>query len=166
MKEKFKGANKICIECNLNLPIENFTIEKNRKSPRKQCKKCKAKLQKARRKSNPLVKENDKKTVTAYREKNRDKINHYDFKRKYGITIEDKFNILNKQNNCCAICSIKLEGKEIPYMDHCHETGAIREVLCRQCNVGLGLFKDNIETLKLAIKYIIKHKEMILILKN
>ena len=39
-------------------------------------------------------------------------------------------------------------------MDHCHKTKKIRGLLCHTCNSGLGMFKDNIEYLKNAIKYL------------
>lgn len=39
-------------------------------------------------------------------------------------------------------------------IDHCHETGIIRSLLCNRCNQALGLFKDDIESLKKAINYL------------
>lgn len=56
-----------------------------------------------------------------------------------------------KQNGMCAICK-----KEPPTLalDHCHDTGTIRGMLCFGCNVGLGHFQDNVEYLKNAIDYL------------
>jgi hypothetical protein len=39
-------------------------------------------------------------------------------------------------------------------IDHCHKTGKIRGLLCKNCNQGLGQFKDNIDLLLSAAKYL------------
>jgi hypothetical protein len=84
-------------------------------------------------------------------------------KRTYGITLEERNKILDSQNGCCAICkkplsylvSEKLKQKKL-YIDHNHETGKIRGLLCSTCNTGLGMFKDNVEYLRNAITYLLK----------
>jgi hypothetical protein len=43
-------------------------------------------------------------------------------------------------------------------VDHCHVTGKIRGILCYNCNMGLGYFKEDIEIMKLALEYLIQHK--------
>ena len=71
---------------------------------------------------------------------------------RFGISREDYQQMLVDQNNSCAICK-----KEIGWeaaVDHCHTTGKIRGLLCRKCNLGLGGFKDNIETIRKAIEYV------------
>ena len=55
----------------------------------------------------------------------------------YGITIEDKDLILKLQGNKCGICGVDLEGVK-QCLDHCHDTNAIRGVLCNQCNTAEG----------------------------
>jgi Recombination endonuclease VII len=61
-------------------------------------------------------------------------------------------------NKRCGICgSTEYNGKGW-HVDHCHKTGKFRAILCGTCNVGLGQFKDNISTLKSAIKYLEKFK--------
>lgn len=73
------------------------------------------------------------------------------------MTLEDFFNLKEKQNSCCAICNTKLaENKDI-HVDHCHTTGMVRGLLCRGCNLGLGNFFDNIQALTEAIKYLQKY---------
>lgn len=75
---------------------------------------------------------------------------------RYGITFETVNEILIKQNNLCLICKVDLDtltDKEIN-IDHCHLTGEIRGILCAPCNMGLGNFKDNVEALKAAVKYL------------
>ncbi len=53
----------------------------------------------------------------------------------------------------CEICNIILDKKDI---DHCHETGKVRGVLCPRCNKALGLFSDNLNVMEKAIKYLKK----------
>jgi hypothetical protein len=62
--------------------------------------------------------------------------------------------LISKQGGYCAICSNLMTNKAV---DHDHKTGKLRGILCYQCNSGLGMFKDNIETMKKAINYLEKH---------
>lgn len=73
--------------------------------------------------------------------------------RNYGITLEDYDNIFEKQDGVCAICKkINLSGRRLS-VDHNHETGEIRGLLCIQCNTKLGIL-ENKEFLKEATKYL------------
>ncbi len=69
----------------------------------------------------------------------------------YGLTIEHYERILVTQGGGCAICS----SDENLVVDHCHDTHIVRGVLCRQCNLGLGHFKDQIELLRAALSYLV-----------
>lgn len=73
-------------------------------------------------------------------------------KHRFGITQFDYFEMLKEQEGVCAICKLKYE-KHL-HVDHDHETGEIRGLLCKQCNHGLGNFKDNPTYLKNAIEYL------------
>jgi hypothetical protein len=80
-------------------------------------------------------------------------------RKKYGVTVEWYREQLSKQNNVCAICkqpeTAVIKGKVISMpVDHCHKTGKVRGLLCTSCNRGLGLFGDNPDFLKSAIKYL------------
>jgi hypothetical protein len=55
----------------------------------------------------------------------------------------------------CFICSEK--SKLV--IDHCHNNNKVRKLLCSNCNTALGLFKENIKTIKNAIKYIEDHND-------
>jgi len=82
-------------------------------------------------------------------------------KRNYNLTKEDYEKLLLKQNNQCAICKnekSQTSKTEWLFVDHCHETGKIRGLLCNQCNIGIGSFKDNISLMENAIKYILNSK--------
>lgn len=74
----------------------------------------------------------------------------------YGLTIEDHIKMIDNQSNKCLICSIDfatLNSKHV-HVDHCHETGKIRGILCKNCNHGIGNFKDNLLFLQNAITYL------------
>ncbi len=84
----------------------------------------------------------------------------------YGLTLEDFKKMELEQNYVCAICkkpeTIKRKGNNNSIkplcVDHCHETGIVRGLLCHFCNAGLGYFKDSLENLKIAIVYLEKTK--------
>ena len=60
-----------------------------------------------------------------------------------------------RQGGKCAICGTQyVLGLKRLALDHCHETGRIRGLLCGSCNRGLGLFRDNPERLRKAIEYL------------
>lgn len=88
---------------------------------------------------------------------------NFKLKKAYGITLKEYEQLLSKQNGKCAICNIDNNGKyrnkpRAFAVDHCHSTGKIRGLLCSDCNTGIGLLKDNINYLQLAIKYLNKTK--------
>lgn len=61
----------------------------------------------------------------------------------------------NNQIGRCAICENELpEEASKAHVDHCHKTNKIRGILCFNCNVGLGHFKDNPNYLERAINYL------------
>lgn len=53
----------------------------------------------------------------------------------------------------CMICGSRFNDLCRPHIDHCHVTGVIRGKLCYRCNVGLGYFKENIDIMKSALRY-------------
>lgn len=64
----------------------------------------------------------------------------------------ERMNLLALQGPCCLICNDEMKR---PVYDHDHETGAFRGYLCTNCNVGLGMFKDDPETLRAAAAYLV-----------
>jgi hypothetical protein len=60
-----------------------------------------------------------------------------------GLTIEEFDELLASQNDVCAICETDDPGKQGWNVDHCHNTGVVRFILCPECNRGLGAFRDN-----------------------
>lgn len=66
----------------------------------------------------------------------------YSLKKLYGLTPEDFNRMFAEQEGRCAICKIhQSELKSILYIDHCHETGKIRGLLCPTCNAGVGFLE-------------------------
>jgi hypothetical protein len=83
-------------------------------------------------------------------------------KRMYGITQQDYDKMLLEQNNQCAICgTTEPKGRHTSnyfVVDHCHNSGKVRKLLCHNCNTALGLVGDNISTIEEMIKYVKKHQ--------
>ena len=76
--------------------------------------------------------------------------------KKYGLSANDYYKLLEKQNGECAICGTDIgdiNGNRL-YVDHNHKTGKVRGLLCSNCNFGIGSLKDSIELLKKAIIYL------------
>jgi hypothetical protein len=72
----------------------------------------------------------------------------------YGLTLEDYDNMLDRQDEVCKICkNICPTGKNLS-IDHDHKTGKVRGLLCKNCNIGLGSFFDNIDFLESAVLYL------------
>jgi hypothetical protein len=76
-------------------------------------------------------------------------------KKLYGISGEQWDQLFAEQRGLCAICRME----PIRHTDHCHETGAIRGLLCRQCNIGLGMFLENMDLLERAIAYLARNAQ-------
>lgn len=81
---------------------------------------------------------------------------------KYGITIEQLEGLLAAQGEKCAICksTIVLGATDNAKVcvDHCHESGDVRGLLCHPCNAGLGYFRDDQERLSAAAAYVFRHR--------
>ena len=76
-------------------------------------------------------------------------------KLRYGLTYEEWEQIRGKENFSCMICGItEAELGKVLDVDHCHETGKARGVLCNSCNVVLGRAKDNPKILQAAVDYL------------
>jgi hypothetical protein len=88
-----------------------------------------------------------------YSRKNRHVQRSARLKREFNITIAQYDEMLKNQDGHCAICG-NGRGKRRLAVDHNHVTGEVRGLLCSNCNVGIGSFKENKETLKRAIGYL------------
>ena len=78
----------------------------------------------------------------------------YNYKARYGITVDDYNEMYIAQDGKCAICRTDKTIKGFFNVDHCHETKKVRGLLCMKCNTGIGYFKDNVLNLEKAIVYL------------
>lgn len=153
---KITDNKKFCKRCNQLLELEKFPLSKWTKHGRgTYCNSC-------MRESYPKNKETNK----IYNQNKSEKQRAYYLKIKFGISIEDYKNLLEKQNNKCAICGEKelsLYNKKIKTLavDHCHKTGKVRGLLCMKCNTAIGSLKENVEILDKAKTYLMNHEEKI-----
>ena len=85
-------------------------------------------------------------------------------RRTYGVSGEQYEHMLKLQNYVCALCKEPETARYVDgrikslAVDHCHASGKVRKLLCQLCNTGLGNFKDDVELLKEAIKYLEENK--------
>lgn len=77
----------------------------------------------------------------------------------YGLSFDEYLNLIQSQNNTCKICKAAFKRTKDIHVDHNHNTGKIRGILCSNCNRCLGLLKDNITVLQNAIEYLSKEEQ-------
>lgn len=175
---------KVCKHCGIEKPVSEFNLHHAKvvgaSKYRGECKACQAAEKKenahkykesqrlyrirnaekikAKRKeylSNPENLEKARKYARDYHKKNPERQRERLFK-KYGITQQQYEEILKSQNGCCAICKTKKNGRKKNFViDHDHNTGTVRGLLCTQCNAGLGNFKDSPILLRKAKDYLL-----------
>lgn len=83
------------------------------------------------------------------------------WQRRYGITRQDYETLLELQGDSCAICKtmdVGRKGHTHFHVDHDHETGKVRGLLCDLCNRGLGYFKDDAYLMMKGAKYLESYK--------
>ena len=98
----------------------------------------------------------------AWKARKRQELSDYALGWKYGIEPSEAQRLLFLQEGLCAICKRSLDGMEpvlgsvrrIWSIDHCHESGQVRGILCRMCNFALGAMKDDPAILAAAIRYL------------
>ncbi|CAB4129403.1 Recombination endonuclease VII [uncultured Caudovirales phage] len=131
---------KTCTKCGIEKSMSDFGSHSERKDKKQSaCKKCCAEATKL------------------WREKNPDAGRALKYKNKYGISILEFDAMFENQKGICAICNQKFKSSVTTCIDHNHETGKVRGLLCHWCNTGMGLFKDSIQTLENAVQYLKYH---------
>ena len=145
---------KLCRICKETKPLSKFHKSKRHSSGVKnECAEC----------TNEYLRKHYRKNYQGT-EKFKRKNTNYHYKRKYGIEYNEYLQMCEERNNRCDICGIEKVSagnqsrgsKDHLVLDHCHETGKIRGILCQECNQGIGLLKDNTQNFKNAIKYLEK----------
>lgn len=142
----------------------------------RRCKKCAAKRTKLWRQQNL---EKDRATKKAYRENNRERFKelqkdweaaHKDerrrsrrntwLKKEYGITVDKYDQMFEDQNGRCAICGKhRKEFKKDLAVDHNHNTGRVRQLLCQFCNTAYGFLCESEKLIMALLEYHRKWKE-------
>jgi len=142
-------VHKACTKCLENLPLDCFAKNSKGKFGHKSvCKSCSNKEQRA------LTNRRKKEDLEKWRQFRWEK----HIKSAYGLTSEAYWSMAKNQDYGCAICDTKdnfvAQNPERLFVDHCHNTGKVRGLLCYHCNTFLGLSKDDISILKRAINYL------------
>jgi len=92
---------------------------------------------------------------TVCRECEREYARRRSFERRRGITLEERDELLAEQDGRCAACGTDNPGTKLGFMvDHDHDTGRIRGILCHHCNAALGHAKDDTQRLAGMILYL------------
>lgn len=132
-----------CSQCKRKLPIDCFYSNRLRAGGiQAYCRDCNKKRCKDWRKRNP----NHFKTP---------EFRDYQYQYKYGITLAEFQQKFDKQNGRCAICNQTQE--KLLVVDHNHNTGQVRDLLCNNCNTVLGYVKEDPAILIAALAYLQKH---------
>jgi hypothetical protein len=76
--------------------------------------------------------------------------------RKRGMTRTSYLALLQQQRGVCAICKQRCKSGRRLAIDHSHETGRVRGLLCSSCNTAIGLMKEDIQRLSRAARYLLK----------
>lgn len=151
-KELEKQGKRRCAICKKILPLSNFSPNSKKGKAQYYCRLCHRNRQRVWR-------ENNRDRCNAYMKKyyreNKTKISIRGKCKVYGITKEEYLEIFRKQNGKCRICRVlHLELTRGLYVDHDHETGKVRGLLCNKCNWLLGNCGENTKILERAIQYI------------
>ena len=153
---------KTCTKCGATKALKEFPKDKLRKDGHKSaCKECYSIYDKKRYWNNP---ESERKRSADYKSSLTEEQRYLSnrntkLKRAYGISHDDYLLMLEQQNYKCACCGKdnKDAGIKGLVVDHNHTTGAIRELLCTQCNTALGLLKEDEFIIDSLLEYVRKH---------
>lgn len=148
-----------CKLCNELKPKSNFAPQGY------QCRQCKTEKQRKYYESLPPKTAEQRKKMNeyqrVYRQKNLKKVKEdarvRHLKRKFDMKASEYEEILAAQGGVCAICKNYCATGNSLAVDHDHQTGQIRGLLCKNCNTGLGLFKDDKDLLDSAKLYLINN---------
>ncbi len=142
---------KTCTKCQKPYPLEDFHNDKNAKDgKRSQCRHCVLAANRAWQAKDP------ERARAAWR---KSFLKNYDTKKRrlkviesYGLTEKQYETLRQIKPGCCHICEKPFGARE--NIDHCHETGKVRGLLCFRCNTAIGSFDDNVKVMKRAIEYV------------
>ena len=108
------------------------------------------------RASDKIHREQNKDKLKQYRDANKGNHRKWKLQAKYGLTLEQMEQMFTSQNGQCDICQKEFEKGSNIHVDHNHNTGKVRQLLCSNCNTAIGLLHDNVQILANAIEYLNK----------
>lgn len=132
---------KICKTCNVELELDNFSKGQGKYKLHNACKVCDA-IRRRKQHASLSVEEKARRS-----EQQRIK----EYKRIYNLPDDLAKQLANNREGVCKICN----ETKLLVVDHCHNTGEVRGLICSHCNSVLGYAKDNVKTLQSAIDYLI-----------
>ena len=141
---------RVCSRCKQAKKINGFSIDRcSSDGLAYHCKKCQIKHSRQKYYRNH---EQSKAYAREWAKNNPERSKYNSIKSKYGLSKFEWDALLEASKGCCGICG-EYFGHQL-CIDHNHETGTVRGLLCSPCNAALGFFKDNIESLNAAIDYL------------
>lgn len=149
---------KVCNACSVALVESNSIVIKNGTYLVKKCRTCynemhRLKRQEERRNNPEKIRERDRNRYRRNREAFMEKNRRGEYSRKYGISIPQYNEMFAKQNFACALCKKPPKTNRLA-VDHCHDTGRVRGLLCPSCNRAVGVLGDNEASLLLVLDYV------------
>lgn len=142
------STQRVCTHCRTTLPIGDFHKEKRGADGfQRWCKVCSNEYRRTAYATRPAWRVRCKRDRHRYYSKNPAKViqrtRENEIKRKYGLTWDEYQALLILQDNRCALCSTETPGGQGSWhVDHNHETGDIRGLLCHRCNTSLGTWEN------------------------
>ena len=127
---------KTCTKCGEEKPLPKYYPKYGTNQLRSQCKTC------------------DNKRGEARKRRKHGGVRGLWLFKQYGISLEDYETLLEAQNGTCAICEAGCANEEYLRVDHDHDTGEVRGLLCHSCNSGIGFLKDSPEVVLQALEYL------------
>ena len=168
---------RLCRSCNTRKPAEEFGLNKSSKDGRAwRCKDC-ARVDMARWRAANAEHVRDygryrtRKRRAAMTAQQRDELDRTNRRRRaHGVTAEEFLKMVKNQDQKCLICETPMMLKAsnergdkrtfLACVDHDHSTGKIRGILCNRCNRAVGMFGDDVNLMKKAIKYLMDSRNV------
>ena len=145
---------KQCPRCKEDLLVSAFNKLNRRDGYQTYCRCCHNKIQREKYNSDPMEKIKRQFRAGRAKEKNPEGQRRSELKRLYNISLEQYAEIFTSQGEVCAICKQECQTKKSLSVDHNHETGKVRGLLCNRCNRALGMFQDSQLLLIRAAQYL------------
>lgn len=143
-----RDQSAVCAQCEQEVPASELSSRRANK-----CRTCRNAYHREWRRRNA---EAHRATVKRYRTSAKGAATTHArlLRAKYGLRPDDFERMLSEQGSACAICREAFADNAPPCIDHCHDTGRVRGLLCRACNAALGGFGDDSAIVTAALAYL------------